>query len=92
MKRIKPIIDKNAPGMDSILYNPTSKPKKMKKNKSKHLPSEVMDKESKQIQSGRAAKGGKGKKKTKLLKRVSMRKGGKYPAKNIETEAKDSKR
>lgn len=67
-------------------------------NKEKHLPARVMDKESSSIQNGRAAKGGKGKKKMKLMKRVSLPiRGGragnkKYPAKNIETEAKDSKR
>ena len=90
MKRVVPTKEKwnREDGMDSEFYNPKIK-KPMKTNKEKHLPSGVMDKESKQIQSGRAAKGGKGK---KLLKRVSIKKGKKYPAKNIETEAKDSKR
>lgn len=46
------------------------------KNKEKHLSPKKMDKESKQIQSGRAAKGGKG----KLLPRVKLKKAkmGKY--------------
>lgn len=42
--------------------------------KGKHLSPRVADKDSKPIQSGRAAKGGK---KMKLLKRVSMKKGAK---------------
>ncbi len=53
--------------------------------KGKKLSPRIADKDSKPIQSGRAAKGGKSK---KLLKRVSMKKGGKkYPAKNIEKES-----
>lgn len=52
-------------------------------NKEKHLSPKKADKESKQIQSGRAAKGNK-----KLLPRVSMKKKGKkYPSKSIEKES-----
>lgn len=86
LKRATPVIDKNAPGMDSPSYYTKSKPMKNKK-----LSPKKADKDSKQIQSGRAAEGGKVQKK-KLLPRVSLKKGKKtYPTGKIEKKESNIK-
>lgn len=55
-------------------------------SKGKHLSPKKMDKESKSIQSGRAAKGGK----TKMLPRISKT-GKKYPGGKIEKKESNIK-
>lgn len=86
MKRVaKTIIDKNAPGMDSPAHYTKLKPSM---NKEKHISPKKADRRSKQIQSGRAAKG-----KTKLLPRISMSavKSKKYPSGKIEKKESNIK-